>query len=80
MGTPTVLVENALAAIGAALGLGLSTDEIAHGLRTFHNTTEQNMGRLNVFDVEGVKVVMDFAHNEVGLALLIEFSRKITFS
>ncbi len=71
------MVENAMAGIGAAIGLGLTNQQIADGLRSFHNSTEQNMGRLNVFDLNGVKVVMDFAHNEVGLALLIEFSRKL---
>jgi len=72
------MIENALAGIGAAIGLGMTNEEIANGLRSFHNSTDQNMGRLNVFDVAGVKVVMDFAHNEVGLGLLIEFSRKLS--
>lgn len=69
------MIENALAASGAAAGLGLSVDQIAAGVRTFHNSTDQNLGRLNVFDVGGVTAIMDFAHNEVGLELLIAFAR-----
>ena len=70
------MIENAMAATGAAIGLGLSIEQIASGLRTFHNSPEHNLGRLNVFDLGGVTAIMDFAHNEVGLDLLIDFARR----
>jgi cyanophycin synthetase len=69
------MVENALCAAGAGIGLGLTPDQIADALRTFRNSPEQNLGRLNVFTVDGVTVVMDFAHNAAGLAHLLTFAR-----
>ncbi|MCC6791384.1 MAG: Mur ligase [Thermomicrobiales bacterium] len=70
------MVENAMAAAGAALGLGLSIEQIRTGLGSFRSTTEQNLGRLNVFEVDGVTVVLDFAHNEAGLAVLLGFAEQ----
>lgn len=71
------MVENALCAAAAALGLGLTTAQVAEGLRSFRNTAEQNRGRLNVFDVSGITVVMDFAHNAAGLAHLLSLARAL---
>jgi len=65
------MVENALCAAGACLGLGLSAAEVAEGLRTFRNSPEQNFGRLNVYDVGGRTVIVDYAHNEAGLENLL---------
>jgi cyanophycin synthetase len=70
------MVENAMAAAGAAIGLGLSLEDIRSGLASFRNSTDQNLGRLNVFDVDGVTVVFDFAHNEAGLIVLLDFARR----
>ena len=50
-------------------------DTIATGLRTFVNDAEHNPGRLNTYDVNGTTVILDFAHNEAGLAQLIAFAR-----
>lgn len=71
------MVENALAATAAALGLGLSAEEVARGLASFRNSPEQNPGRLNVFalrDPAGT-VIMDYAHNEAGLEQLLAFAQ-----
>lgn len=72
------MIENALAACGAALGIGLSVEQIGAGLRSFRNSPELNLGRLNVFDLDGVIVIMDFAHNEAGLELLLDFGHRWT--
>lgn len=71
------MTENALAAIGATLALGLPPEQIRNGLRSFRNSTGQNSGRLNLFEVDGATVVVDFAHNEAGLARLLELSRRL---
>jgi cyanophycin synthetase len=71
------MIENALAAAGAAIGLGIGFDEIAEGLHTFTSSSDQNPGRLNVFDRGGVTVILDFAHNESGLSVLLEFAEKL---
>jgi len=71
------MVENALAAAGAALGLGLDPAMIAAGLRDFRNSPEQNFGRLNAFAIAEppCTFIVDYAHNEAGLAYLLAFGR-----
>lgn len=69
------MVENALAAAGACLALGLSVDQVRDGLARFRNRADQNRGRLNVYRLGDAVVVIDFAHNEAGLAHLLTFAR-----
>jgi cyanophycin synthetase len=69
------MVENAMCAIGAALGAGLSPDQIRQGMASFENDAAHNPGRLNIYSCDGVTVVLDFAHNEIGLTHLIQFGR-----
>ncbi len=71
------MVENALAASAAALGLGISPEDLSRGVATFTPDIQHNVGRLNVFDLDGRIVVVDYAHNESGLQALIEFSRSL---
>jgi cyanophycin synthetase len=73
-------VENALAAASAALAIGIPRETVVDGLRTFLPDPEHNPGRMNIFTVplpgrgaEGeATVVVDLAHNEVGLEALLE--------
>lgn len=69
------MVENALVAAGAALGLGLRPEQVATGLRTFRSDVSLNTGRLNVFRLDGRAIVIDYAHNERGLEMLLDFTR-----
>ena len=70
-------VANALAAAAAADALGIPIKAIAQGLRSFALDSELNPGRLNLFERRGLLVVVDFAHNEAGLAGLLEVCRKL---
>jgi cyanophycin synthetase len=63
-------VANALAASAMAVAAGLSPDVIGAELATFASTYEQNPGRLNVRDVGGIRIIMDYAHNPDGLRAL----------
>lgn len=65
-------VENALAAASAALGVGLPREAVAEGLRTFEPGPEHNPGRMNIYSLGEVTVVVDLAHNESGLDALLE--------
>jgi cyanophycin synthetase len=76
-GSARHMVENALAATGAAIGLGLDLDTIARGLRSFRNDPNMNPGRLNIFRLDGRTVVVDYAHNESGLEALLAFTRSL---
>jgi cyanophycin synthetase len=71
-GLSRVNVENALAAVGAGLGVGLPRAAVVDGLRSFAPGPEDNPGRMNIYDVDGVTVVVDLAHNEAGVAALVE--------
>jgi cyanophycin synthetase len=70
------MVENALSATGALLAAGLTEQEVRAGLASFLPQAEQNRGRLNVFRVNDAHVILDFAHNQAGLELLLNFGRQ----
>jgi len=76
-GLSTYNVANALAAMAAADALGIDIDQIAEGLRTFAQDSAANPGRLNLFERKGVLALIDFAHNEAGLAGLMEVCRAL---
>lgn len=65
-------VANALGAVAVAWSLGLPVEAIARGLREFQGTIQDNPGRLNRFDLGGVQVIVDFAHNPHGLKALVD--------
>jgi len=71
-------IANALAAAAACDALGIRRPRIAAGLRTFGRDAAANPGRLNLFERGGVLALVDFAHNEAGLAGLLEVSRSLT--
>ena len=70
-------VRNALAALGVAAALGLPPEAIAAGLATFEGSAADNPGRLNLFELDGVKVLVDFAHNPHGMAALLDVARAL---
>jgi UDP-N-acetylmuramyl tripeptide synthase len=67
-------VANALAAIAAASVLGVPTEAIARGLSTFQGSAADNPGRANLYEIGGVRVVVDFAHNPPGMAALADIA------
>ena len=50
-------------------------DAIVQGLRSFAQDSAANPGRLNLFERDGVLAIVDFAHNEAGLAGLMDVCR-----
>ena len=71
-GISRVNVANVLAAIAAALAVSVPLPAIREGLRTFTSGTRHNAGRLNLYRVGEVCVLLDLAHNEASLASLLE--------
>jgi cyanophycin synthetase len=71
-GLSHVNVENALAAVGAGLGVGLPRAAVVEGLCSFRPGPADNPGRMNVYDLAGLTVVVDLAHNEAGVTALLE--------
>jgi cyanophycin synthetase len=76
-GRATHMVENTLCAAAACLAFGLTEQQVAAGLASFRNSPELNRGRLNVFDVDGATVIVDYAHNEAGLEGLLNLARTL---
>lgn len=70
-------VANALAAAAAARGLGASLDDVARGLADFRPSSERSPGRLNIFRLGAKVVIVDFAHNEAGVAAILDVAEGI---
>jgi cyanophycin synthetase len=71
-------VANALAASAAADALGIRPARIRAGLRTFAQDSASNPGRMNLFQRDERLALVDFAHNEAGLAGLLEVCRRLS--
>lgn len=56
-------ISNTLAAIGALHGVNIPVDQIRNGIMTFYPTPNQNPGRMNLFDFQKFKVLLDYGHN-----------------
>ena len=70
-------VANALAAAATAWSAGAHLHDIRQGLRTFSTSFFQAPGRLNLVDVGGVRVVIDYCHNVDGMRQLADFVQRM---
>jgi cyanophycin synthetase len=78
-GRARMMVQNAMAAAAAAHAAGAHLHDIRQGLRSFTTSIYQAPGRLNVFEMDGVKVILDYAHNAAGLETLGDFVDRLAF-
>jgi cyanophycin synthetase len=69
-------VANALAA-SAAWASGAHLHDIRQGLRTFTTSFFQAPGRLNLVEVAGYRVVIDYCHNVDGMRQLADFANRM---
>jgi cyanophycin synthetase len=70
-------VANALAAAGAARGLGVTLAQLRDGLTDFQPSSERSPGRLNLFRLGARVVIVDFAHNEAGVSAILDVAEGI---
>jgi cyanophycin synthetase len=70
-------VANALAAAAAARGLGVSIEHVAEGLIGFRPTLDRSPGRLNLYRLGSRIIIVDFAHNEAGVAAILDVAEGI---
>ncbi|HEY1013914.1 MAG TPA: Mur ligase family protein, partial [Herpetosiphonaceae bacterium] len=70
-------IANALAAAGALHALGLAPGQIVFGLASFQPSPDDNPGRLNRFERDGMAIVLDYAHNADGLRVLLASARPL---
>ncbi|RQD71913.1 MAG: cyanophycin synthetase [Tindallia sp. MSAO_Bac2] len=62
-GNASFNIENVMAATAATAALGLNEKQIRAGLVSFSPSIGQSPGRMNVIDMDGFKVVIDYGHN-----------------
>ena len=65
-------VENVMASVAAAWGVGISWESIRLGLKTFANDSDNAPGRFNVFDYKGATVIADYGHNPDAILALVQ--------
>jgi cyanophycin synthetase len=70
-------VQNAMAAAAAAFAAGAHLHDIRQGLRTFTTSFYLAPGRLNVTEIGGVRVVVDYCHNAPGMRMLGDFVERL---
>lgn len=68
---------NALAALAALCSIGYETAAIARSLTRFVSDAKSNPLRGNLFDVDGVKLLVDYAHNVDAYRALCEMARSM---
>jgi cyanophycin synthetase len=71
-------VANALAAAAAAHAAGAHLHDIRAGLRSFSTSYEVAPGRLNLFELGGFRVLVDYCHNVAGMHMLGDFVARLT--
>jgi cyanophycin synthetase len=70
-------IANALAAAAGLMAAGFSNMQIATGLSTFVSNGKTNPLRTNVFEIRGVTVIVDYAHNAAAYAAMAEMARSL---
>lgn len=65
-------VANALSAAALTNALGISLQDIRSGLTTM--SQDDNPGRCNVYSIDGVRVLIDFAHNPHAMQALFDMA------
>ena len=64
-------VENAMASVAAAWGVGIDWDTIRRGVASFANDADNAPGRFNVMDFRGATVIADYGHNGDAMTALV---------
>lgn len=69
-------LQNALAAIAVGWSLGLTAEGIRTSLAEFTSDSEYNRGRLNLYEIGGIQVFIDYGHNAAGIREIARTLRK----
>ncbi len=79
-GAAKFMIQNVLAAALAGYLYGFKTQDISLSLQTFMPSPSQTPGRLNIFDFNNFKVMIDFAHNPAGYLAIEDFLKNVPAS
>ncbi|WP_293750177.1 Mur ligase family protein [uncultured Paraglaciecola sp.] len=70
-------VQNALGVVGLCKALNLPTQAIRDGLQDFGSNAQDNPGRGNIYNINGIKVLVDFAHNEHSMRAVVKTIKQL---
>jgi cyanophycin synthetase len=76
-GMADFMTQNVLAAVLAGYVRDFSLDNIRYALETFVPSPEQTPGRMNMFQFNKFKIILDYAHNPAGLEAIGKFISKV---
>jgi len=76
-GKAEFMIENLLPVILAGYFSGVQIEQIALALKSFIPSEEQTPGRINEFEINGLNVIVDYAHNPHGLQALAGYLKHI---
>lgn len=76
-GYARVMIQNLLPAILAGVISGFKIENIIDWLKNLYLTPEKFPGRMNLFDLNGLKILVDYAHNCGAFLGLKDFIQKI---
>ncbi len=77
-GKAKFMIANALAATLASYLWGFKTEDISLSLQTFIPSVAQTPGRMNIFEFQKFKVLIDFAHNPSGYKAVESYLENVT--
>jgi cyanophycin synthetase len=69
-------IENCLASVAAAFGLGVPAETISRALKSF----QENPGRFQFFHRDGYSVMLDYAHNPQGYGEVVKLCGKYGYN
>jgi UDP-N-acetylmuramyl tripeptide synthase len=76
-GTAAHNIQNALGVIGLCKALGIDDEAIQAGLYNFTSSAKDNPGRGNIYGLNGVTFIIDFAHNGHSMQAVMDMAAKM---
>ncbi|QFG53514.1 cyanophycin synthetase [Chryseobacterium sp.] len=72
------MTANVLAAVAAAFAYGISSEHLRASLKSFRPGPELTPGRMNLFELNRFKVLVDYAHNPHGMMELQHYLSQVS--
>ena len=71
-------IENVMAACAALVGLNIDYNHIKNSIQSFELNSKENYGRFNIYDYNGIKIILDYGHNIEGYKKALSAVKEIT--
>lgn len=71
-------IENVLAACAALTGMKIGFDIIKESVQSFGLNSRDNLGRFNIYNYNGAKIILDYGHNVEGYKSVLTAVSEIT--